>query len=141
MPSMTPAKLILRAIAALTFAAPAYAAPASITGNWKTDDGKSVIKFYKCGKSMCGKISKFLVPEPAGGARDGENPDKAKRSRRLLGLPIFWSLTASSDRFKGKGYSPEDGRYFNAQVWRSGNKLKIRGCVAVFCKTVNFTKA
>ncbi len=137
---MTPARLILPAIAAVTFAAPAQAAPASIVGNWKTDDGKSVIQFYKCGSSMCGKISKFLVKEPAGGARDTENPDKAKRSRKLLGLPIFWNLKADGTKFKGNGYSPEDGRSFNAQVWRSGSTLKVKGCVVVFCKTVNFTK-
>ena len=138
---MTPAKLILPAIAALTLAAPAQAAPASIAGNWKTDDGKSIIQFYKCGQSMCGKISKFLVKEPAGGARDAENPDKAKRSRKLLGLRIFWNLGANGERYKGKGYSPEDGRYFTAHVWRAGNVLKVKGCVSVFCRTVNFTKA
>lgn len=136
----TTAKLILPAFAALIFASPAQAAPESIVGSWKTADGKSVIQFYKCGASMCGKISKFLVPEPAGGARDTENPDKAKRTRKLLGLPIFWNLKADSDRFKGNGYSPEDGRDFNAQVWRSGNTLKVKGCVVVFCKTANFTK-
>jgi uncharacterized protein (DUF2147 family) len=134
-------KFMLPALAALTIAAPAQAAPASIAGNWKTDDGKSVIQFYKCGKSVCGKISKFLVAEPAGGARDGENPDKAKRNRRLLGLPIFWNLAANGERYKGKGYSPEDGRYFNAQIWRSGNTLKVKGCVVVFCRTASFTRA
>ncbi|MDN3645915.1 DUF2147 domain-containing protein [Pontixanthobacter aestiaquae] len=138
---MTLARSLLPAIAAFAFATPAQAAPASIAGNWKTDDGKSVIQFYKCGSSMCGKISKFLVAEPKGGARDTENPDKAKRDRKLLGLPIFWSLKPGGERFKGQGYSPEDGRYFNAQVWRSGSILKVRGCVAVFCKTVNFTRA
>ena len=36
---MTPMKFMLPALAALTIAAPAQAAPASIAGNWKTDDG------------------------------------------------------------------------------------------------------
>jgi len=138
---MTIAKWALPIAAATAFATPAHAAPASITGNWKTDDGKSIIQFYKCGANMCGKISKFLVPEPAGGARDTENSDKAKQSRRLLGLRIFWNLTAAGSKFKGKGYSPEDGRYFNAQVWRSGENLKVKGCVVVFCQTVTFSKA
>lgn len=138
---MTFLRLALCAAAPLLFATPAQAAPASITGNWKTDDGKSIIQFYKCGASMCGKISKFLVPEPAGGARDTKNPDKAKRSQRLLGSRIFWNLKASGTQFKGNGYSPEDGRNFNAQVWRDGNKLKVKGCVVVFCRTATFTKA
>ena len=138
---MTIARLILPTVTMLALAAPAQAAPASIEGNWKTDDGKSVIQFYKCGSSTCGKISKFLVKEPAGGARDAENPDKSKRSRKLLGLRIFWNLKASGDRYKGKGYSPEDGRYFNAQIWRSGNTLKVKGCVVVFCRTASFKRA
>ncbi|MXO89649.1 DUF2147 domain-containing protein [Pontixanthobacter aquaemixtae] len=138
---MIPAKLLLPVIAGLVFAAPAQAAPASIAGNWKADDGKSVIQFYKCGNAMCGKIAKFLVPEPSGGARDTKNPKASLRSRKLLGLRIFWNLAADGSRYKGKGYSPEDGRYFNAQVWRSGNRLNIKGCVVVFCKTATFTRA
>lgn len=129
------------AMAALALGSPASAAPAPITGAWKTDDGKSVIQFYKCGESMCGKISRFLVPEPAGGARDTENPDKTKRDRKLLGMRIFWNLSADGSRFEGKGYSPEDGRYFDAQVWRDGSGLKVKGCVLLFCRTAKFTKA
>ena len=132
--------LALGAAATLTFAAPASAAPASIAGNWKTDDGKSVIQFYKCGSSMCGKISKFLVKEPAGGARDTENPDKSKRNRKLLGLQIFSNLKADGNAYKGNGYSPEDGRDFKAQVYRSGSGLKVKGCVLVFCRTASFTR-
>ena len=136
------AKLLpLAAAASAALATPAMAEPASIAGNWKTGDGESVIQFYKCGSSMCGKIARFLVAEPAGGARDGKNPDKAKRSRKLLGLRIFWALKPSGNRYKGKGYSPEDGRYFNARVWREGNRLKVKGCVLVFCRTATFTRA
>ena len=122
-----------------TLASPAQAN--TIEGNWKTDDGKSVIQFYPCGAGMCGKIARFLVPEPKGGALDDKNPDKALRSRKLLGLRIFWNLAPSGARFKGKGYSPEDGRNFNAEVWREGNTLKVKGCVLVICRTANFTKA
>ena len=125
----------------LGLAAPASAQASTIEGNWKTDDGKSVIQFYQCGAQMCGKIARFLVPEPKGGALDDKNPDKALRSRKLLGLRIFWNLAPTGARFKGKGYSPEDGRNFNAEVWREGNTLKVRGCVMVICRTANFTKA
>ncbi|MFZ1742002.1 MAG: DUF2147 domain-containing protein [Pontixanthobacter sp.] len=138
---MNSGKMALCAAALMCLPSAAFAAPASIEGNWKTEDGKSIIQFYKCGASMCGKIAKFLVAEPAGGAIDTKNPDKTKRSRRLLGLSIFWNLAADGTQYKGKGYSPEDGRYFNAQVWRSGSGLKVKGCVMVFCKTANFTKA
>lgn len=131
----------LPAALGIAFAAtPAAAAPASIAGSWKTDDGRSVIHFANCGDAVCGRIERFLVPEPPGGARDGENPDKAKRDRKLLGLRIFWNLRPDGDRFEGKGYNPEDGRYFNAKVWREGSRLKIRGCVTLFCRTVLWSR-
>lgn len=132
---------ILTPIAAATVFVAAPAQANTIEGNWKTDDGKSVIQFYSCGANMCGKIARFLVPEPKGGARDDNNPNKALRSRKLLGLQIFTNLAPAKARFKGKGYSPEDGRNFNAEVWREGNLLKVRGCVTVICRTVTFTKA
>lgn len=128
-------------VIALLAAMPTAAQANTIEGNWKTDDGKSIIQFYPCGASMCGKIARFLVPEPKGGARDDKNPDKALRTRKLLGLQIFSNLAPAKTRFKGKGYSPEDGRNFNAEVWREGNLLKVRGCVTVICRTVTFTKA
>lgn len=132
--------LSISALAISLIAWPAHAAPTPILGKWKTDDASSVISFYKCGNAVCGKIDRFLVPEPAGGARDTENPDKSKRSDKLLGKPIFWSLTPDGNSFDGKGYSPKDGRYFNADISRAGADLKIKGCVAVFCRTVTFTK-
>ncbi len=131
----------IAALAWMVVAMPAAAAPPSIAGSWKTDDGKSVIRFADCGAAVCGTIERFLVPEPPGGARDGENPDKAKRSRKLLGLRIFWNLQPDGNRYKGKGYSPEDGRYFNAQVWREGSRLVVKGCVTLFCRTLRWTPA
>ncbi|WP_336986071.1 DUF2147 domain-containing protein [Altererythrobacter aquiaggeris] len=126
---------------AASLAFPAQAAATSIAGNWKTDDGKAIVTFAPCGQTMCGKISRFLVPEPAGGARDNANPDKAKRSRKLLGLTIFWNLKVKGGSYAGKGYSPEEGRDFNAAISRAGNRLKVKGCVLVFCRTVTFTRA
>lgn len=137
---MRNASLAIAMIAAGLAATPALAAPASIAGKWKTDDGRSVISFYECGNAMCGKIDRFLVPEPKGGALDTKNPDKLKRDRKLLGMPIFWNLAPDANSYEGKGYSPEDGRYFNADVARDGSKLKVKGCVMMFCKSVNFTK-
>ena len=120
---------------------PVSAAPASIEGRWKVDDGTSIVTFYKCGAAMCGRIEEFLVPEPKGGARDSENPDAAKRDRKLKGLRIFWNLTADGDSWEGKGYTPKEGRYFNADLKRAGNKIEVKGCVAIFCRTLTWTRA
>lgn len=134
-------KLGILAAFAVMIAAPASAAPASIAGKWKTEDGRAVVTFYECGANMCGRISRFLVPEPAGGARDTENPNRELRNRELMDLRIFWGLSADGSSWEGEGYSPEDGRYFDAEVSRDGNRLKIRGCVLLFCRTQTWTRA
>lgn len=137
---MRSAFLSISALAISLAAVPAHAAPTPIMGKWKTDDGTSVVQFYQCGDAICGKIERFLVTEPAGGIRDTKNPDKSKRSDKLLGKPIFWNLTPDGKSFEGKGYSPKDGRYFSADISRAGSNLKIKGCVSIFCRTVTFTR-
>lgn len=118
--------------------------PASIAGRWRTDDGKAVIAIAPCAsnsRAMCGTISRFLVPEPAGGARDGNNPDRALRARPLLGVSVLTNLTPGDGGWRGRGYSPAEGRNFNATVTAlTGNRLRVRGCVAIFCRTLEWTK-
>ena len=116
------------------------AAPASITGRWKTDDGKGIVVMAPCGAKMCGKIERLLIKQPAGGQRDERNPDKAKRTRQVAGLQIYWDLAPNGEGWKGEGYSPEDGRYYTAHLRVKGNKLTMKGCVAVFCRTVTWTR-
>lgn len=130
----------LGAVAAAFIAAPTIAAPSSIAGKWKTGDGKAIVTIAPCGQSLCGRITKFLVPEPPGGARDGKNPDSSQRDRMLLGSAILWNLKPKGSAFSGNGYSPEAGRNFNATVTRSGNGLKVKGCVLLFCQSQNWTK-
>ncbi|GGJ37996.1 DUF2147 domain-containing protein [Sphingopyxis bauzanensis] len=116
------------------------AAPAPITGRWKTDDGKGVVVMTVCGNKMCGRIERVLVKQPAGGQLDERNPDKAKRGRQITGLQIYWDLVPHGDGWKGEGYSPEDGRYYKAHLRVKGGKLTMKGCVSVFCRTVTWTK-
>lgn len=138
-------KSTLTAIALLMLALPAAAQDGgSIAGRWRTDDGKAVITIAPCttgSATLCGRISRFLVPEPAGGARDGNNPDRSLRARSLMGVQVFSSLAREGQRWTGRGYSPEEGRHFNATVRVQNGQLNVRGCVAVFCRTVVWTRA
>lgn len=118
----------------------ASVAPQSITGRWATDDGKAIVDIYACGAKLCGKVHKLLIKQPAGGQRDERNPDKAKRTRHVTGLQIYWDLAADGNAWKGQGYSPEDGRYYKAHLSAKGTKMTMKGCVSVFCKTVTWTK-
>lgn len=133
--------ILIAAVAAFVAASSASAAaPQSITGRWITDDGKAIVDIYACGAKMCGKVHKLLIKQPAGGQRDERNPDKAKRGRQVSGLQIYWDLAPDGDTWRGEGYSPEDGRYYKAKLTARGNKLTLKGCVSVFCKTVTWTK-
>ena len=133
-------RFILAATAALV-AVPAFAvAPPSIIGRWATDDGKAIVDIYACGAKICGTVHQLLIKQPAGGQRDERNPDKAKRTRQVTGLQIYWDVAADGNSWKGQGYSPEDGRYYKAHLTAKGNKMTLKGCVSVFCKTVTWTK-
>lgn len=127
-------------IAALA-AAPVGAEAPSIEGNWKSQDGKALVRIAPCGTAMCGRIIDLLGPQPAEGARDTRNPDAEKRGRGLIGLKVFWNLAPGEKRFEGKGYSPERGRYFDAEVWRDGDRLRVKGCVKLICQTQTLTRA
>ena len=129
--------LILAALAAV----PAAAAPAPIVGNWKTDDGRAIVTVAPCPGGLCATIARFLVPEPQGGVRDAKNPDAKLRNRRILGSNVLWDLKPAGKAWSGSGYSARDGRTFNATVSSDGGKLKLKGCVMVFCKTVVWTRA
>ncbi len=138
-------KSMITAAALFALALPASAQQgSSIAGRWRTDDGKAVITIAPCttgGAALCGRISRFLVPEPTGGARDGNNPDRALRARSLMGVQVLSNLARDGQRWTGRGYSPEEGRHFNATVRVEGGQLNVRGCVAVFCRTVVWTRA
>lgn len=138
-------RLPLAALATLALALPVAAQDSgSIAGRWRTDDGKAVITIAPCssgGATLCGRITRFLVAEPAGGARDTNNPDRSLRSRPLMGVQVLSNLSREGQRWTGRGYSPEEGRHFNATVRVENGRLNVRGCVAVFCRTVVWTRA
>lgn len=116
------------------------AAPTPIAGRWKTDDGKGVVVMAPCGAHMCGRIERLLIKQPVGGQLDERNPDKSKRGRQVTGLQIYWNLAPDGQGWKGEGYSPEDGRYYKAHLRVSGNRMTMKGCVTLFCRTVTWTR-
>ncbi len=135
---------MIAAVAGVALAAPASADNNSIAGRWRTDDGKAVITIAPCSNgsaALCGRISRILVDEPAGGARDTNNPNASLRERPLVGVQVFTNLTREGERWTGRGYSPEEGRHFNATVRVESGRLNVRGCVSLFCRTMVWARA
>lgn len=118
-------------------------ATANIAGQWRTDDNTAVVTIAPCAAgsaAYCGRITRMLGPQPAGGVHDENNPNAALRNRPVLGIAIFTNLTRNGARWTGRGYSPEDGRNFNATLSTAGQQLNVRGCVAVFCRNRQLTR-
>lgn len=128
--------------AALAIPAVALAAPAPIAGNWVTEDGVALVQIAPCGRSLCGKVAKVLKPNPKFSQTDVNNPDKSKRGRPIIGLPVLSGFTADGDVWRGRIYDPKSGKDYRSVVRRNANgTLKVEGCVGPFCQTQTWRPA
>lgn len=131
----------LAGLLALLAPTPALAAQ-PVTGRWVTDDGKAIVTIAECGRTVCGRITKILAPTPDGPPVDANNPDKALRKRPILGLTVLSGFTADGDAWKGRIYSPEEGKTYRSVMRRAGaDTIAVKGCILVFCKSQNWTRA
>ena len=114
-----------------------------ITGRWVTGEKDAVVAIAKCGKTLCGRIERFLVM-PVGGAdqRDVNNADPDKRSRKLVGTAILYGLTEDAGVWRGQVYDPKSGRTYTSEVRRKdGGTLEVKGCFGPLCQTQVWKKA
>ena len=133
-------------VLALLTAAPAVAAQ-PIDGSWLTQDQKAVVTIGPCGAGAaaaqrCGRISRILAPTPNGPPRDERNPNKALRGRPILGLPVLSGFTDRGNDWRGRIYSPEEGKSYRSMLrLKPDGTLGVRGCVAIFCQSQTWRKA
>ncbi|RNJ61474.1 MAG: DUF2147 domain-containing protein [Porphyrobacter sp. IPPAS B-1204] len=128
--------------AGLALSVPASAAE-PVAGRWLTAEKDAVIVIAPCGKTMCGTIERFLVAPPQGNdQRDVNNPDPAKRGRRLLGIAILSAFKADGDVWRGQIYDPKSGKSYRSIIRRKGaGVLEVKGCIGPFCQTQVWRKA
>ena len=128
-------------LAVVSIATPSLAAE-SINGNWKTEEGDTVIKINKCGATVCGRIDRWLITPPGGvNQKDLNNPNKKLRSRKLLGTAILTGFKPDGKKWKGRIYDPKSGKTYRSEVsLTSTNKLKVKGCIAFICQGQNWTR-
>ncbi|ANY19261.1 hypothetical protein A6F68_00732 [Tsuneonella dongtanensis] len=126
-----------------TLAAAPLAAADSVDGLWTTEEKDGQVRIGECGATRCGRLAKFLVPPPQGlDQRDIYNPDKAKRSRKLLGLPILTNFKSDGLVWRGTIYDPKSGKSYRSVLKRrNATTLEVKGCIGPFCQTQLWKKA
>lgn len=102
-----------------------------VIGKWKLEDGSAIVEVYKSGNDFNGKIVWLQNPTEADGtpAKDENNPDKALRSRQLIGLNMLSGLkeTGKNEYSGGKIYDPGNGKTYNCSMKVEGDVLHVRG--------------
>lgn len=119
-----------------------------ITGFWQTIDKKtkktsSVIAFYLYEGKIYGKIVATCNKE---GKIEDTIYHPSDRAPGVIGKPFYCGLDivydAKPDRdgekYRGHIVDPKKGNVYNAEIWRRGNDLVIRGKVLMFGKNVIF---
>ncbi|QZD93895.1 DUF2147 domain-containing protein [Qipengyuania gelatinilytica] len=132
----------LLALAALCIATPIMAAP-PVDGRWITAEKDAVITIADCGRTVCGRITKFLVPPPQGAEqRDVNNRNPELRGRKLLGMPVLSGFTEEEDLWRGEIYDPKTGKTYRSVIRRiNATTLEVKGCVGPFCETQTWKRA
>ncbi|EDL49552.1 DUF2147 domain-containing protein [Erythrobacter sp. SD-21] len=130
------------AFAALLLASPLLAAQ-PVEGRWVTEERDAVITIGDCGKSLCGRITKFLVAPPQGvNQRDVNNRNASLRNRKLLGMPVLTGLTEDGDEWRGQIYDPKSGKTYRSIIRRlNASTLQVKGCLGPFCQTQTWKRA
>lgn len=125
----------------LAAAAGTPATAQSVTGEWMTDDRSAIIHVASCGAKLCGTIARVL--DPAAPPNDANNPDRALRSRPLVGVAVLSGFVRSAEGWKdGTAYDPKAGRSYRSRLALGGkDRLDVTGCVLFVCRTKQWTRA
>ena len=122
-------KKILLSVAFMAMSLCAVSAQ-DVIGKWKLEDGTAIVEVYQQGDVFNGKIVWLQNPTEADGspAKDDKNPDKALRTRQVLGLNMLHGLKKDGAKYSGgKIYDPGNGKTYNCSMQVEGDVLKVRG--------------
>ena len=138
---------IARLLALLGLFSAGAAAASPLDGLWLTDDHKGIVRIGPCSAGnprICGWIVRVLDSGPNVPTRDVNNPNRALRSRNILGMPVLSGFVPYLEgRYVGgSAYDPKSGRSYRASLrLQDGGSLGVTGCVMLFCRTVTWTRA
>lgn len=126
----------------VAIAMPAMASAAEpVAGRWITDDGKALVTIGRCGKFVCGHVTRILAATPNGPPVDEHNPNPALRRRPVLGIEVLSGFVDKGDDWRGRIYDPESGKSYKSILTREPGGLKAQGCILFFCRTQHWKAA
>lgn len=116
-------------------------AAAEPVGEWLVQDGTAQVRIENCNGQLWGAVSWAQRP----GERDVNNPDPAKRSRPVLGMPLLIAMKPNAQkpgRYEGEVYNAQNGKSYESSIQLSSDDvLRIEGCLLGFlCGGQNWTR-
>ncbi len=137
-------KLLLLSIFIASFS---YSQSYNIEGDWYTENNDAIIKIYKDGNTLSGKITWMKTPNDKNGnpKTDPENPNEELKSRKRLGMIMMYNFSYDKEEQwdDGEIYDPESGNTYSGIItMTSKNKLDLRGYVGIswFGRTSQWTR-
>ncbi|MBN9594368.1 MAG: DUF2147 domain-containing protein [Afipia sp.] len=122
-------------------AAAGAASAAEPLGEWKVEEDKATIRIVDCNSRLWGVIASEKIP----GNIDSKNPDKSKRTRPTLGIPVLLNMKKAEDeknKWEGQIYDATSGKTYDANIQlKTPNSLRVEGCVAmILCGGQTWTR-
>lgn len=115
----------------------------SITGTWKTADGRALIDIYPCGENICGRVAWLREPNFPADDREGmagktridrHNPVPALRNRKVIGLQIMEGFSRDGENrwVHGTVYDSDTGKTYRARLTLiTPDRLELHGYIGI----------
>lgn len=119
----------------------AAAVPPGLAGDWRTEDGSALVRIGACGNTICGRVVRVLAPNAP--PNDAQNPNRALRSRPLVGVAVLSDFARNrSGDLEGSAYDPKSGRSYRSYLsLNADGTLRVTGCVAFICRSQTWRRA
>jgi uncharacterized protein (DUF2147 family) len=136
---------IAAAVVALATVVPANAGEP--TGTWLIQDRTAKVRIVACGEAICGTVVWLSQPiDVTTGSRqtDKLNADPQMRSRPMLGVAVVLGMQQSGEdnKWLGRIYNPDDGSTYKGSIELiDSTRLKVKGCLSVFCQAEIWTRS
>ena len=131
-------------LCAVLFATSPAAEAASIFGLWATEKNNGRVLIEPCGAALCGRLIDGNQLRANPDQTDVNNPDPAKRARRVKSLVILEGYSGGSRQWRGGSvYDPQTGdeAYDSILTLVSPDTLRVEGCRLMFCRSETWTRA